>query len=85
MTVAAWALVASVVFTGLWSGLFAMLNLVMHPMLAAMNGHDFLPPPQPKLKTLHLWQFAATRRLTLTTNGNGENRQPPLRRQECVS
>jgi hypothetical protein len=41
MTVAEWALVASVVFTGLWSGLFAMLNLVMPPMLAAMNGNDF--------------------------------------------
>jgi hypothetical protein len=41
MTVEAWALVASVVFTGLWSGLFAMLNLVMHPMLAAMPGYDF--------------------------------------------
>ena len=41
MTVEAWALVASVVFTGLWSGLFALLNLVMHPMLAAMPGHDF--------------------------------------------
>ena len=26
---------------GSLSGLFAMLNLVMHPMLAAMNGHDF--------------------------------------------
>jgi hypothetical protein len=41
MTAAGWALVASVVFTGLWSGLFAMPNLVMHPMLAAMNGYDF--------------------------------------------
>jgi hypothetical protein len=41
MTVEEWALVASVVFTGLWSGLFGMLNLVMHPMLAAMNGYDF--------------------------------------------
>jgi hypothetical protein len=41
MTVGEWALVASVVFTGLWSGLFAMLNLVMHPMLKAMNGYDF--------------------------------------------
>ena len=41
MTIEEWALVASVVFTGLWSGLFAMLNLVMHPMLAAMNGRDF--------------------------------------------
>ena len=41
MTVEEWALVASVVFSGLWSGLFAMLNLVMHPMLAAMDGPDF--------------------------------------------
>lgn len=41
MTVGEWALVASVVFTGLWSGLFGMLNLVMHPMLAAMSGYDF--------------------------------------------
>lgn len=41
MTVEEWALVASIVFTGLWSGLFAMLNLVMHPMLATMNGWDF--------------------------------------------
>ena len=28
-------------FSGLWSGLLAMLTLVMHPMLAAMNGRDF--------------------------------------------
>ena len=31
MTAAGWALVASVVFTGLWSGLLAMLSLVMPP------------------------------------------------------
>ena len=36
-----WALVACVVFTGLWSGALAMLTLVMHRMLAAMNGGDF--------------------------------------------
>jgi hypothetical protein len=36
-----WALAASVVFSGLWSGLLGMLTLVMHPMLAAMDGRDF--------------------------------------------
>jgi hypothetical protein len=36
-----WALVASVVFSGLWSGLLAMLTLVLHPMLAGMDGPDF--------------------------------------------
>ena len=36
-----WALVACVVFTGLWSGELAMLTLVMHRMLAAMNSGDF--------------------------------------------
>ena len=35
------ALAASVVFAGLWSGLLGMLSLVMHRMLAAMNGPDF--------------------------------------------
>lgn len=37
-----WALVASVVFTGLWSGLLAMLTLVMHPMLAKMEFREFV-------------------------------------------
>jgi len=32
---------ASVVFAGLWSGLLGMLTLVMHRMLAAMDGRDF--------------------------------------------
>jgi hypothetical protein len=41
MTVGEWALVASVVFAGLWSGLLAMLTMVMHPMLQAMDGRDF--------------------------------------------
>ena len=41
MTVEQLALAASVVFAGLWSGLLGMLTLVMHPMLAAMNGADF--------------------------------------------
>lgn len=36
-----WALAAAVVFSGLWSGLLGMLTLVMHPMLAAMDGRDF--------------------------------------------
>ena len=38
MTVEQLALTASVVFAGLWSGLLGMLTLVMHPMLASMNG-----------------------------------------------
>ena len=41
MTGEEWALAASVVFSGLWSGLLGMLTLVMHPMLAAMDGRDF--------------------------------------------
>ena len=36
-----WAVLAAVVFTGLWSGLLAMLTLVMHPMLARMSGSEF--------------------------------------------
>lgn len=35
------ALTASVVCAGLWSGLLGMLTLVMHPMLASMNGAEF--------------------------------------------
>ena len=35
------ALAASVVFSGLWSGLLGMLTLVMHRMLAAMDGRGF--------------------------------------------
>lgn len=35
------ALAACVVFSGLWSGFLAMLTLVMHPMLGAMDGRDF--------------------------------------------
>jgi len=45
-----WALVASVVFTGLFSGLYAMLNLIFHKVMGAMDGpgfsrflHAFLP------------------------------------------
>ena len=41
MTGEEWALAASVVFSGLWSGLLGMLTLVIHPMLAAMDGRDF--------------------------------------------
>ena len=41
MTGEEWALVASVVFAGLWSGLLGMLTLVMHRMLAAMDGREF--------------------------------------------
>jgi hypothetical protein len=41
MTSVEWALVAGVVFAGLWSGLLGMLTLVMHPMLAAMDGREF--------------------------------------------
>jgi hypothetical protein len=36
-----WALIASVVFSGVWSGLLAMLTMVMHPMLARMDGAEF--------------------------------------------
>jgi len=41
MTIEQLSLTASVVFAGLWSGLLGMLTLVMHPMLAAMNGEEF--------------------------------------------
>jgi hypothetical protein len=41
VTSEALALAASVVFAGLWSGLLGMLTLVMHPMLAAMDGRGF--------------------------------------------
>jgi len=41
MTAEEWALTASVVFAGLWSGLLGMLTLVMHRMLGAMDGRDF--------------------------------------------
>jgi hypothetical protein len=41
MTGEDWALAACVVFSGLWSGLLAMLTLVMHPMLGSMDGRGF--------------------------------------------
>jgi hypothetical protein len=34
-------LIASVVFAGLWSGLLVMLTLILHPMMAAMDGPGF--------------------------------------------
>lgn len=50
MSLESWAVLASVVFTGLWSGLFALLTSVLHPMLARMSPagfanfmHEFLP------------------------------------------
>jgi hypothetical protein len=50
LSVEEWALVASVVFTGLFSGLYAMLNFIFHPVMGAMDGpqfsdflHRFLP------------------------------------------
>ncbi len=36
-----WSLIASVVFTGLWSGLFAMLNTVLHPVMRGMSGPQY--------------------------------------------
>jgi hypothetical protein len=36
-----WALVASVVLTGLFSGLYAMLNLIFHRVMGAMDGPEF--------------------------------------------
>ena len=41
MSLADWALVSCVVWSGLWSGLLAMLTLVMHRMLAPMSGGEF--------------------------------------------
>jgi hypothetical protein len=41
VTVEEWALIASIVFSGLWSGLLAMLTMILHPMIARMNGPDF--------------------------------------------
>jgi predicted membrane channel-forming protein YqfA (hemolysin III family) len=41
VTVEKWALAASVLFAGPWSGLLAMLTTILHPMLGAMNGRDF--------------------------------------------
>jgi len=41
LSVEEWALIASVVFTGLFSGLYAMLNLIFHKVMGAMDGPDF--------------------------------------------
>jgi hypothetical protein len=41
MDLGGWALVACIVLTGMWSGLFGFLNLVLHRMLGAMDGADF--------------------------------------------
>jgi hypothetical protein len=41
MSVEEWALVASVVLSGLWSGLLLMLTTVLHPMMRAMRGSEF--------------------------------------------
>jgi hypothetical protein len=37
-----WALIACVVFSGLWSGLLAMLTTVLHPMLRQLQGAEFV-------------------------------------------
>ena len=36
-----WALIACVVFAGLWSGLLAMLTTILHPILKGMDGAGF--------------------------------------------
>jgi hypothetical protein len=41
LSVEQWALTASVVFTGLFSGLYAMLNLIFHQVMGAMDGPQF--------------------------------------------
>jgi hypothetical protein len=41
MSLEEWALVASVVFTGLFSGLYGMLNLIFHQVMGAMDGPEF--------------------------------------------
>jgi hypothetical protein len=41
LSVEEWALIASVVFTGLFSGLYAMLNLIFHKVMGAMDGPEF--------------------------------------------
>jgi hypothetical protein len=41
MSVEEWALVASVVFAGLWSGLLAMLVLILHRVMVPMSGPEF--------------------------------------------
>jgi hypothetical protein len=41
VSVEEWALVASVVFTGLFSGLYGMLNTIFHRVMGAMDGPEF--------------------------------------------
>ena len=41
MTAEEWALIASVVFTGLFSGLYGMLNLILHQVMRGMKGPEF--------------------------------------------
>lgn len=41
MSVEELALVACVVFAGLWSGLLGMLTLVMHPMIERWTGRHY--------------------------------------------
>jgi hypothetical protein len=41
LSLEAWALVASVVFAGLWSGLLLMLTTVLHPVMEPMDGRGF--------------------------------------------
>jgi hypothetical protein len=41
LSVEEWALIASVVLAGLWSGLYAMLNLIFHRVMAGMDGPEF--------------------------------------------
>jgi hypothetical protein len=41
VTVEEWGLIASVVFTGLFSGLYGMLNLILQQVMGAMDGPEF--------------------------------------------
>jgi uncharacterized membrane protein len=41
VTAEEWALAATILFSGLASGLLGMLSTIMRPMLAAMHGRDF--------------------------------------------
>jgi uncharacterized membrane protein len=41
VTAEEWALAATILFSGLASGLLGMLSTIMRPMLAAMHGWDF--------------------------------------------
>jgi hypothetical protein len=41
LSVDEWALIASVVCTGLFSGLYAMLNLIFHKVMRGMDGPEF--------------------------------------------